>query len=327
MIISSLILIPGNAAEAKAAPKLSSKSVLLAKGGTRKITLENGSGSWSVEGEDVIKIKKATESYVMISPVGAGKAVVKCMTGGRELTCKVKVLNNSVGKAETDLGYGLVVGKSFSFSYTISEGVAFDSTEYDTEKGKVTVKTSYDEEEEETTVKVKVKALKPGHFVLRINYLNGDEAEYEEIPYVFINGFRGKRSVKKSKANYRKWRKEILSSMVTPEMSTWEIIDGIGALISGGKYSNKGGATGIQLWYGGNGTCLSGAIMMNDFLNDLGIKSKVHFAGNDGGAKDIFGFGLIYAYDHRNVNITLGGKKYTLNPQPGVPWPYGTVKR
>jgi hypothetical protein len=50
----------------------------------------------------------------------------------------------------------------------------------------------------------------------------------------------------------------------------------------------------MQLWYGGNGTCVSGAKMMNDFMKDLGIRCKVHFAGNDGGAVDIYGYNFMY---------------------------------
>ena len=110
-------------------------------------------------------------------------------------------------------------------------------------------------------------------------------------------------------------------------MSTWEIIDAIGALISTGKYSTKGGATGMQLWYGGNGTCVSGAKMMNDFMKDLGVSSKIHFMGNKGRSVDIFGYNAMYASQHKNTWVTLGGKRYELNPQPGMMWPLGIVKR
>ena len=115
--------------------------------------------------------------------------------------------------------------------------------------------------------------------------------------------------------------------MASEDMSTWEIIDAIGKLIASGKYSNKGGVSGIQLWYGGNGTCISGAKMMDDFMSDLGISCKVHFAGKDTGPTDIFGNRIFYNSQHKNVRITLKGKKYELNPQPEFPWPIGTVKR
>ena len=110
-------------------------------------------------------------------------------------------------------------------------------------------------------------------------------------------------------------------------MSTWEIIDAVGTLISTGRYSMKGGATGLQLWYGGNGTCVSGAKMMNDFMKDLGVKCMVHFAGNDAFPVDIYGYNVGYGSGHKNVRVTLGGKRYELNPQPGIPWPLGTVRR
>ena len=327
IFFASMSLLMMNEAAAKTIPKLSSKSILLAKGGTQKITLKDGNGNWSIEGNDVIKIKKATKSYVTIAPIKAGNATVTCKTGGKKLYCKVKVLNNRIGDAEDDLGYSLLTGDSFSFSYMIPEDVSFENAEYDSKIGKVTVKTTLDKDTSETKIKVKIKALKPGRFILRMNYMSEDQALYEEASYVFINGFRGNKNVKKNEANYRKWRKKTISSMVSSGMSTWEIIDGIGTLISSGKYSNKGGATGIQLWFGGNGTCLSGAIMMNDFLKDLGIKSKVHFAGNDGGATDIYGATTMYSSGHRNVKVSIGGKKYTLNPQPGSAWPYGTIKK
>ena len=115
--------------------------------------------------------------------------------------------------------------------------------------------------------------------------------------------------------------------MVSADMTTWQIIDAIGTLISTGKYSSKGGATGMQLWYGGNGTCISGATMMDDFMGDLGITSKVHFMGNSGGSTDIYGYGIFYGTQHKNTWIKLGGKRYELNPQPGMAWPIGIVKR
>ena len=172
-----------------------------------------------------------------------------------------------------------------------------------------------------------VKALKPGRFNLVINHLNGTETETDTVAYAFINGFRGKSKAGKTDANYRKWRKKTISELVSEDMSTWEIIDAVGTLISTGKYSSSGGVTGMQLWYGGNGTCISGAKMMDDFMSDLGIKCKVHFAGNDKSPTDIYGYRIFYANQHRNVRVTLGGRTYELNPQPEVPWPIGTVKR
>ena len=116
-------------------------------------------------------------------------------------------------------------------------------------------------------------------------------------------------------------------SLVSSGMSSWEIVDAIGKLIASGKYSSKGGATGMQLWYGGNGTCVSGAKMMHDFMNDLGIRSRVHFAGKDKGPRDIYGNYMQYNKGHKNIYITMGGKTFEVNPQPGVPWPIGTVAR
>ena len=98
-------------------------------------------------------------------------------------------------------------------------------------------------------------------------------------------------------------------------------------LISSGKYGTKGGVSAKQLWYGGNGTCVSGALMMDDFMKDLGINSKVKFMGNKGGSVDIYGYSIMYMSQHKNTWIRLGGKRYELNAQPGGMWPIGTVKR
>lgn len=314
-------------ANAKSAPELSATYVRLAAGGQKTITLKNGRGTWSVEGSGIIKVKKKTKTKITVAPVKSGTAVVSCRTSGKTLTCKVKVLNNRIGSPKKALGFSIVTGKSISVEYTLPKGVTLKSKKYDKTLGKVTTKTSLDKETGKTTVKLKVKALKPGRFTLRLNYLNGSETESEEVNYVFINGFRGKAAYKKTNANYRKWRKKTITSMVTADMTTWEIIDAIGTLIASGDYGNKGGVTGTQLWYGGNGTCISGSKMMDSFMADLGISCKVHFAGNDSSPEDIYGNILYYNSQHRNVRVTLGGKTYELNPQPGFPWPVGTVKR
>lgn len=314
-------------AGAKSAPELSSTYTTLAAGGSKTIKLSNGKGSWSVEGDGIVRVKKKTKTQITVAPVKSGTAVVSCKTGGKTLTCKVKVLNNRIGSPKKALGYAIVTGKSISVEYTLPKGVKLKSKKYDKTLGKVTTKTSLNNKTGKTTVKLKVKALRPGRFTLTLNYLNGSGTESAQVNYTFINGFRGKADYKKTRANYRKWRKKTISSMVSADMSTWEIIDAIGKLIAGGKYGNKGGVTGLQLWYGGNGTCISGAKMMDDFMSDLGVSCKVHFAGNDASIKDIYGNKLFYDSQHRNVRVTLGGKRYELNPQPGFPWPVGAVKR
>ncbi|MBR3126040.1 MAG: hypothetical protein IKF42_11560 [Mogibacterium sp.] len=320
-------VLPTSAVEAKASPKLSASSVTIAYGGQQTIKLKNGKGTWSIEGDDVIKVKKKTNTQITVAPVKSGTATVSCKVGKKTLQCKVRVLNNKIGKAETDLEHAAVVGESFGFDYTLPKGVSLAGTEYDKTIGKVTVKTNLDNTTGKTAVNLKINALKPGRFTLVINYMNGTEPEADVLNYAFINGFRGKTKAGKTSANYRKWRKKTISALASEDMSTWEIIGAIGTLISTGKYSSSGGVTGIQLWYGGNGTCISGAKMMDDFMSDLGIKCSVHFAGKDKSPTDIYGYRIYYASQHRNVRVTLGGKKYELNPQPEVPWPIGTVKR
>lgn len=320
-------VLPTSAVEAKASPKLSASSVTIAYGGKQTIKLQNGKGAWSIEGEDVIRIKKKTKTQITVAPVKRGTATIICKVGKKELRCKVRVLNSKVGNVATDFEHAAVVGDSFGGEYSLPKGVSLEGTEYDKTRGKVTIRTKLDEKTGKTTVTIRIKALKPGKFTLNINYMNGTEPESDTVSYVFINGFRGKAKAGKTTANYRKWRKKTISTLVSEDMSTWEIIDAIGTLISTGKYSSSGGATGIQLWYGGNGTCISGAKMMDDFMGDIGVSCKVHFAGKDKSPTDIYGYTIFYASQHKNVRVTLGGKKYELNPQPEVPWPIGTVKR
>ena len=321
------IVLQTSAAEAKGIPTLSAKSVTVAFGGKQTIKLRNGKGKWSIEGDGIIRITKQTKTQITVTPVKKGTASITCKTGGKTLQCKVKVLNNKTGNTGDDLGYAVVVGKPLSVEYTIPKGVSLEGAEYDKTMAKVTVSKDPDEKTGKTSIKLTIRPLKPGRFILTLNYLNGTETQTSEVAYVFINGFRGKAKAARTSANYRKWRKKTISTMVSADMSTWEIIDAIGKLISTGKYSSSGGATGIQLWYGGNGTCISGAKMMKDFMDDLGVNCTVHFAGKDSPAADIYGYTIYYASQHKNVRVRLGGKRYELNPQPGVPWPIGTVRR
>jgi hypothetical protein len=233
----------------------------------------------------------------------------------------VKVLNNSVGNPRTQFDFALVVGQQEYWKYDMPNGMKLKSTTYDKKKGKVTVAVSG------KTVKITVKALKPGRFTVKNVLVRDGEQTNWNIDFAFINGFRGKAKAKKTGANYAKWRAKTINSLVSADMSSWEIVDAVGKLIASGKYSSKGGATGLQLWYGGNGTCISGAKMMKDFMDDLGVTCTVHFAGKDAPTTDIYGYKIYYASQHKNVRVRLGGKRYELNPQPENPWPIGTVKR
>jgi len=303
------------------AKKLSTIYVKVAKGGTKTIKLKKGKGKWSFGGSGVIKFGKKTGKYVKIKPVKAGMETVYCKVGNSTYICMVKVLNNSVGNPRTQFDFALVVGQQEFWKYTMPKGMKLKSTTYDKKKGKVKVSVSG------KTVKITVKALKPGRFTVKNVVVQDGEKTNWNIKFAFINGFRGKAKAKKTSANYKKWRTKTINSLVSADMSSWQIVDAIGKLIASGKYSAKGGATGMQLWYGGNGTCVSGAKMMHDFMKDLGIKSKVHFAGKDKGPRDIYGNYMQYNKGHKNIYITMGGKTYEVNPQPGVPWPLGTVAR
>ena len=58
------LILPTATAEAKADPKLSASSVTIAYGGKQTIKLKNGKGTWSIDGDDVIKIKKKTKTQM-----------------------------------------------------------------------------------------------------------------------------------------------------------------------------------------------------------------------------------------------------------------------
>lgn len=327
MCFSTIMPITTIPAEAKAAPKLSAKSVTIAKGGKQTIKLKNGKGTWTIKGNGVAKIKSKSKTSVTLTPLKAGKTTLTCKVGKKKLNCNIKVLNNKIGGVEDMYYPAIIVGKSLTKSYTLPEGVSYKDNSYNKKIGKLTVKTKPNADTGETKVTLTVKALKPGRFSFDIYYLNEGNLEKETVKFVFINGFRGKSKAKKTDKNYNAWRRKTISTMVKADMSTWEIINAIGCLISSGKYSSKGGATGKQLWYGGNGTCVSGAKMMDDFMKDIGISSKIHFMGNKFGAVDIYGYNIMYMSQHKNTWVSLGGKRYELNPQPGWMWPMGTVKR
>ena len=326
--ISAIVSASTIPVEAKAAPKLTAKSVTIAMGGSQTIKLYNAEqGKWVLRSNGVARIKKRSRKNVTVVPLKAGTTTLTCKVGRKTLKCKVKVLNNSIGGVEDMYFPAVIVGKSFTHRFTLPEGVTYKGNEFDEKTGKLTVKTASDKDTGRTAVTMTVKAVRPGRFKSFFYYQEGEKTVYEPVDFVFINGFRGKTRASKTDANYDAWRKKTISSMVKADMSTWEIINAIGCLISSGKYSSKGGATGKQLWYGGNGTCVSGAKMMKDFMDDLGIKSSIHFMGGKGISKDIYGAYIGYASQHKNTWVTLGGKRYELNAQPGAMWPRGTVER
>lgn len=317
-------------AAAKAKPKLSAKSVMIAMGGTKKITLKSGKGSWSIEGNGVARLKSKKKTSVTVVPLRAGDTVVTCKVGKKKLKCKVRVLNNSIGSPMAEEWGALIVGKSQHIDFTPPEDYMLTEAVYDKSKVSVTNidnESTYNLDLGRVVPSAKIKALKPGKIDVTFVFKNGESTTTDRVSIVAINGFRGKAKAKKTAANYKKWRKQTISTMVSADMTTWQIVHAIGYLISTGKYSLKGGADGKQLWYGGNGTCVSGAKMMHDFMKDLGIKSKIHFAGKMAAGKDIYGFTVFYGSGHKNTWIKLGGKFYELNPQPAMYWPIGIRAR
>ena len=318
-------------AAAKSTPKLSKKSVLIAKGGRQTIKLKSGSGKWKIQNPKVAKIKKKSKKSVTIVPVKAGKTVLTCKSGGKTLKCQVKVLNNKVGKVKQEINpegtRPMCVGETASYTAGLPAGISLKDWKANSKLAKVTVKTKPDPDTGGTLLTIKLKARKPGREKVRLTFLENGDTASQTLAITIIGGFRGKTKAAKTEKNYKKWRKKTITTMAKSDMSTWEIIDAIGHLISTGSYGSKGGTNGMQLWYGGNGTCVSGAKMMNDFMKDLGIKSKVRFMGDKANKKDIYGYTIMYMSQHKNTWIKLGGKQYELNPQPGKQWPIGIIAR
>ena len=313
--------------EAKASPRLSAKSVMIAKGGRQTIRLSSGKGKWTIKSNGVAKLSKVTKKSVKVVPLKAGTTTVTCKVGGKTLRCKVKVLTSKVGEPGRDLDNAIVVGGKQKTKYSLIKGARITGMVYDKKLAKVTKTGKTDPDTGVTKGTITIKGKRPGKFVLKVTVTAPDGKETQTISCIIINGFRGKTAAGKTENNYAKWRKKTLKALASNDTTTWEVIDAIGKLISTGKYSLKGGASGLQLWYGGNGTCVSGAKMMDDFMQDMGIKSKVHFAGNSPSQVDIFGYTVMYAEQHKNTWFKLGGKKWEVNPQPEFPWPIGTVKR
>ena len=330
VLLASCIMLTGvipsvtQTAEAKSSPKLSSKSIILVKGGAKTIKLKSGKGSWTIEGNGVAKLKAKKKKSVTVVPLKAGDTVVTCKAGGKQLKCKVKVLNNAIGSPKENKLNFFFVGKTMTYSIPIPNGATVNGITCTSSDTSTNYSVRYDKDEERNVLELKIKTSVPGRFDLTIDY----EGAPDSVNRMFaIMNFRGKAKVKKTKANYNKWRRQFLLTTASTDMTTWEIIHSVGLLISQGKYSMKGGVSGMQLWYGGNGTCVSGARMMQDFTKDVGVKNKVRFAGNMKGPVDIYGLSIMYGIQHRNVRIKLDGSIYELNPQPGAPWPIGIVKR
>ena len=338
MFFAGIFAVSTTPAEAASGAKLSAGSVTVAMGGSRTIKLYNAKeGKWTLRSNGVAKIKKRSRQYVTVVPLKAGTTTLTCKVGRKTLKCKVRILNNSIGKPAKlfdDDTFFCLAGSPREVTVYIPEGDRIDSMSYNRKIGTVRiVKTTRIEPDDEddctmTEYTLSVRGLKPGKMKLDLMIARSDgSSSVDSRAFIFINDFRGRAKVKKTSANYAKWRRKTISSMVSADMTTWEIIGAIDTLISTGRYSSRGGATGIQLWYGTNGTCVSGAQMMDDFMKDLGIKSKIHFMGKAKNSVDINHLRVQYGKQHKNTWITLGGKRYELNPQPGIPWPAGVVMR
>ena len=298
--------------------KLSASYVTLVQGGSKTVKLSAGSGKWKIRDTKIAAIKSKKRRSVKVVPRKPGTTVLVCKSGSSKLKCTIRVLNKKRGKLMENRLPAVIVGKTQTISGDLDEGMKVSRLNYDTKRARVT------RSQRGTELTLKVKGKKAGRFKLEVYYNTG---EYEIVTLHIVPGFRGGKSVANTKANYRKWRRAWVKNAVTQDMTTWEVIDAVGYLISSGKYASVGNNNGRTLWYTGKGTCVSGAKMMNDFMKDLGISSKVRFAGGDGGTTDAFGYYVSFGSGHKNTKIWLAGNKYILNPQPGFPWPIGIIRK
>ncbi len=300
------------------AKKLSASYVTLVQGGSKTVKLSAGSGKWSVKNAKIVRLTSKKKRSVKVLPKKPGMTVLVCKVGGKKLTCKVRVLNKKKGSLRDNRMPAVIVGKTQTIGGTLDDGMKVSRLKYDTSRAKVTRSQSGND------LTLKVRGKKAGKFKLEIYY---NTNEYEIVTLHIVPGFRGSKKVANTKTNYRKWRRAWVKNAVTQDMTTWEIIDAVGYLISSGKYAYYGSNDGRWLWYGGKGTCVSGAKMMNDFMKDLGISCRVRFAGGDGGTVDAWGYYVSFGSGHKNVKIRFNGRTYIMNPQPGFSWPIGIVKK
>ena len=287
--------------------RLSEKEVTLLMGAEKTISI-NGSkqkAQWSLTNNTVAALANKKSSSVVIRPKHAGTTYLICQIGGKKLKCKIDVLNNRIG-IEKDFRIPL------KFDVVLISGVNTEILSA-LKKPQIQINKSY------ATFEIKkkgdkyialLKGKKVGKCSLKVNFESGESYNFavKIVPGMYKSG-------DSSEAAYKKWRRNWIKTVVTKDLSTWEVINFIGYLISDNKYGiKKGGATAYGLWLTGYGTCISGAEMMRDFLSDLGIKCVKHYAAKDNDP------GMIYGSNHYNVHMWMGKSKFILNPQPGLPW-------
>ena len=94
MVLTSYGVV-ANYAQAKSAPKLSSKSISITVKKTKTIKVKNSKkkAKWSIKkGSKYISLSKKKKSSVVVKGKKVGSAVVQAKIGSKKLTCKVKVV-------------------------------------------------------------------------------------------------------------------------------------------------------------------------------------------------------------------------------------------
>lgn len=303
MIPLLFVVILFSAMQVRAA-SLSSKKITLAYGARKVIKVKGSSkkAAWSISNKEVAVLTSKKAHSAAVVPKHAGSTVVTCKVGGKTLTCKVTVLNSAWETSADEISkIGFAFPKKKNSVLVCKEGVHFQYNKSIIRV--VTAKNDWASTDRDTfPVDVLVIGKKTGTTTLRLSWSNGDSYSMKIIS---VPGMR--KSGSSSKKAYRSWRKKFIKTVLQKDVSTYQFINALCGIIGCQHYGYKGNGTGYDLWKTGYATCVGGARMVCDFMTDLGIPNKFHFAGKDS---------PLYGKQHYNCHIKINGKKHVIDAQP-----------
>ena len=106
------------------------------------------------------------------------------------------------------------------------------------------------------------------------------------------------------------WVKENLKGVTNPFYKALTISAYVGQAFS---YGSTNSAKDVLIK--GKGTCYSGSLLTVEMLKAAGFSAKVRFAAKDKMSR--YPSGIYFAKQHYNVQVTINGKKYYVDGQPG----------
>lgn len=288
---ASLLLIrPGTV---RAAGLSLNKSTISMTRGETRILKVSGAGkkvTWSYN-KKVLAVKKLSKNKVMISGKKDEAVTEITVKSGKETaTCKVEITPASDNEITV-----IPKGEKSDFEIPSPIGKVKEAYVQNSSAAKVVSFKSYN---------IVLKGMKPGRALLVFRTENG---LFGKILHVV--DFDHASSGKKTKAQYKSWRKKWIRENIPPDFSDVDKLMLIASWVNCQKYGNH--YTGYDLWRYGSGTCVAGANMIKDFCKDLGISCKVRYAG-----KDKVPAGFYYGSGHYNCLVKIGKKKYHVNATP-----------